>query len=238
MEGILFDADAVTNSCTANDRNCYIVTSCTLSGQGDDTEVTATCSATMWFNANASNNWEVHVNPTDGLGKVTSFGDTNVNITNPALLGIDMLQASLPYGTLTLGKTSVRQPATMQNVGNQPLDIMLDGDTMCTDYPACSGNTIPVSQQKWYHTDSDFNWSAPVIAQGPYTLVDVAGGTDDETGCLNRDIPVRSAHDNTVTNESIWFKLQIPLNQATGTYTGQNTFTATSASTCSSAQSY
>ena len=54
----------------------------------------------------------MHVNPTDGLGRVTGFDDTNVNITNPELAGIDIVQSNITYGTIELGSVSSRQERT------------------------------------------------------------------------------------------------------------------------------
>ncbi|MBU1018086.1 hypothetical protein KKA33_03595 [Patescibacteria group bacterium] len=54
------------------------------------------------------------------------------------------------------------------------------------------------------------------------------------TGCLNRSITVRTAHASTSeTNESIWWKIRIPDTQASGFYTGSNTFASTLSSACS-----
>ncbi len=248
VEGVLFDDTLVGNNCTSDENDCYIDTTCTLTNvstpgagklaTGTDTALGADCQVTFWYNGNASANWEVHANPTDGIGKETGFADSTADVTNPALQALDLVQASLAYGTLALGKTSSRQTSTIQNMGNQTLDVFIDGDTMCTDYATCAGDTINFAQQKWYHTDTDFNWGATATAPGPYTLVDTASGTDDETGCLNRDIAVRNDHTLTTTNESIWWKMQIPINQALGSYTGQNTFSAATSTTCSAAQSY
>jgi len=248
VEGVFFDDTAVDNNCTADENDCYIVTTCTLADKstpgtgktatGTDNALTANCQVTVWFNANASTNWEVHVNPTDGLGKVTNFADSNVNLENPSLSGIDIVQDSIAYGILEIGAVSARKETSMGNMGNISMDIIITGTNMCTNYPTCSGNVLSVSLQKWYHTDNDFLWSAAPTAPGPYILINTTPGTDDETGCLNRDIVVRNTHDSVSTNESIWWKLKIPETQPAGTYTGENTFATTASTTCTDAQSY
>ena len=238
VEGALFDDTAVNNNCAASDNNCYIDTTCDLSNvSGTDALLTASCSGAMWFNSDASANWEVNVKPTDGLGK-SGASDTNVNLTNLELSGIDIVQTSIAYGLVEVGGVSVRQETGMANMGNLPIDIMLSGTNMCTDSPTCAGGVISTLQQKWYHTNTDFNWGATATNPGPYELVTLASGTDDETGCLNRDIAVRTVHDSASTNESIWWKLRIPNDQKVGTYTGENTFSTTADTTCSTAQSY
>jgi hypothetical protein len=256
VEGILFDATPITLSsgtcpgAVTNEQNCYIVPTCTISdvstagtgktATGTDALLTASCQATVWFNANPSDNWEVHVNPTDSIGKETGFIDSNVNLINPELSGIDMVQTSITYGIIELGSASARQITTMKNMGNIAIDVMVSGSDMCIgSYSAtCPSSYIPVANQKWYHLDNDFNWSAPAAGPGPYTLVNTASGTGDSTGCLNRDIAVRTAHDSSSTDESIWWRLKIPETQATGSYAGQNVFTSTASSTCTTGQAY
>jgi len=237
VDGVLFDDNAVdisAGTCAESENNCYIDTSCTLNtAYGNSAQLEAQCQITMWYNANASANWEAHVNPTDGLGKKTDLADSNEDYEIPALLGINIEQASVAYGVLIIGTVSDRKITTMSNMGNVELDIMLSG----TDMSDGGTNSIDSSKQKWYHTDTDFNWNASVTNPGPYTLVELAEGTDDETGCLNRDIAVRTIH-TTPTDESIWWKIQIPNTQARGNYTGANTFSATAGGTCVDGKSY
>ncbi len=247
VEGVLFEDTSVGNNCTADENDCYIDATCTLtsvstpgSGKtatGTDNALGVDCQVTVWFNAADSSNWEVHAKPTDGLGQETGFADSNVNLTNPALQGIDITEASIAYGTVAIGGTSSFAETSMGNVGNQVLDVYIDGDQMCSDFPTCSGDTIAVGQQKWHHNASTFDWDASAGA-GPYAMVDTASSTGDSTGCMNRDIAIRNDHTLTTTNESIYWKLRIPASQGVGSYTGQNTFATTASSTCSTGQSY
>jgi len=246
IKGVFFDKVATTHACSASENNCYIQATCTPTGvstpgtgktaTGTDENLGANCQVTIWFNANAAN-WDVEVQATDGTG-VTSFADANVSLANAALTGINVVQASIAYGSVAVGNVSAKQATAMENMGNQALDIMLDGDNMACGSSSCTGQNIGFANQKWYHTDTDFNWSATSTAPGPYALVDTASGTGDATGCLNRDIAVRTIHDNTSTNESIYWKLRIPDEQALGSYSGVNSFTTTAGTTCTTGQSY
>jgi cysteine-rich repeat protein len=239
VRGIFFDKGAsVTHSCAANDNNCYIQATCTLTGVGGgaDNSLGATCTVPVWYNANASGSWDVEAVATDGTGN-TSFQDAGSSLTIAPMLGLDVVEGSIAYGSVSIGYASAKATTTIANMGNQSLDIILTGTNMCTDYPTCSGSgglsPISFAQQKWYHTNTDFNWAATTTAPGPYTLVNTSSGYTDADGCLNRDIAVRgSDHTSTATNESIYWKLKIPNAQPIGIYTGKNTFTATAGSTC------
>jgi len=243
VTGYLYDDAAIdlsSGTCTETEADCYKdADDCSINTTyGTSTQVEVTCSVVIWFNANASIGWKAHVNPSDSSTTTTDGSDSSA-IENPALQGIDVAQASISYSTVVIGGTSDRQETSIGNVGNVEIDIQLDGTAMSCSSGNCGSNTIAASQQKWYHVDEAWDWNAITSAAGPYTLQTSASGTDDETGCLNRSIEVRSAHANTTeTNESIWWKIRIPDTQAAGSYTGSNTFTSTPSTTCSEGQAY
>jgi hypothetical protein len=240
VKGILFDKSAVTHSCAANDNNCYIKSSCTLSGVDGDNALLATCALpSIWFNANASN-WDIEAVATDGTGD-EAFADGGYNLTIGALSALDVPEGSIAYGSVAIGYVSAKTTTTIANMGNQALDISLSGSPMTS-----GSNSIPVNMQEWYHTNTDFNWSSSTTDPGPYTLVSTANqgctlGVDcgDAQGCLNRNILVRgSDHTSTATNESIYWKLKIPETQAIGSYSGTNTFSAEIHGQCAGGKSY
>ncbi|HEY5141123.1 MAG TPA: hypothetical protein VIJ25_17680, partial [Methylococcales bacterium] len=235
VEGILFDATPITLSSgtcpggVTNEQNCYIVPTCSIVTGTTDTQLTANCQATVWFNANASTNWEVHVNPTDGLGKVTNFANSDVNLTNPALQAVGVVEGSIAYGSLSVGSSSAGQTITISNAGNQVSDILVSGSDMCTDYPTCSADKILKQQQKWTQADGvNFNWST----QG-HVLISTPGSGDANTnGCANIDLAVQTNHTSSASNENIFWKLQIGNGQKTGVFTGSDTIQSTDASSC------
>jgi len=235
VSGVFFDDNLGNNpegsSCDENESDCYYDTSCTLTGVDGDSQLVANCTVTFWFNANSSN-WDVRGSAEDELGTV-DFADAGVVLANPALLGISVSESGIDYGAVYAGDESSVIPSTMQNYGNQGIDIYLEGDDMSS-----GGNTIPLAQQKWHHTDNNFYWDTTPTAAGPYTLVDTASSTDDETGCLNRDVAVRITNDSTATDEVIYWILRIPSTQREGSYSGSNVFQATASETCTAAQSY
>jgi hypothetical protein len=239
ITGVIYDTAVHTLSvgdCNPSDENeCYTV-SCALSGNsdGNDNEATATCNFSIWFNANASANWKGHVNPEDERGAITNEDDSNV-ITINALSAITATQSSIDYGTLAVGKTSATGvEVSMGNVGNQEIDVTLDGTSMSGSVGASS---IAASQQKWHFTSDTFDWDDPESGAGPYILETSAsspGGPGD--GCLNRNLLIRSDHSSTSNNESTWFKLRVPSPQTPGTYTGSNTISATASDQCTGTQ--
>ena len=237
--GVFYDDAAIdlsSGTCTSSENDCYLAPSCTLSDvsaagtgktlYGTDNSLTVSCQVTVWFNADASSSWKAHINMADSINTVTSSVDSDP-LTNEALLGIDVVQGSIAYGTVSIGGTSSSQESSMGNVGNQILDVYINGTDM-----ESSSYSIPHAQQKWSHTSSDFDWDAVPDPSGPFSLTDVASGTTDSTGCLNRDIQVRPVHDSLSTNESVFWKLRIPENQHAGSYSGQNTFSTTAGDTC------
>ena len=246
LEMVFFEDTSVNNDCSADDNDCIIENiagNCSFTGQGDglDKDLGADCDFTVWFNASASGNWEVHAKPTDGIGQETGFADSNDNNVIASLSGIDVIDGlggenAIAYKTVTVGGTSILgdlAETSMGNVGNQVIDVYIEGDAMCTDYPTCSGGTISYVQQKWHSATANFDWDIAEADPGPWVLEDTASGTDETTGCANRDIAVRNDHTSTSTNESVYWKIRIPAAQSAGSYTGQNTFTTTASSTCS-----
>jgi len=244
VEGVFFNASSPegdlndgTNNCTADDNDCYIQTSCTLTGistptaagtktsQGLDPDLTADCEVTVRFNAYAGSDWEFHVDVIDlPANLVEDLPDTNGNYVVDALSAIGVTESTIAYGTVPLGGDSSFQLTNMENAGNQILDVLVHGLAMTS-----GGNTIPAAQQKWDHSGLDFDWSTSPTA---YNLVTSASVGDDLTGCLNRDMAVRQVHNVGTEDEPISWKIRIPGTQAAGSYSGVNTFAATNSASC------
>jgi hypothetical protein len=235
VKGVFFDPSAVSHDCGLNEKNCYISPSCTLTdvsapgtgktSLGTDNALGANCSVNVWYNANPAN-WDVQAAATDNNG-ITSFADAGVSLSNPPLLGIDITQSSIVYGTVVIGGTSDSKETSMANKGNQPIDVYINGDQMCSPSSGNCTYNIPVEQQKWSDSSS-FDWDTEGNA-----LVDTASGNQAAGGCYNANIPVRNDHTSDSANKSVFWKLTIPQGTQSGRYSGQNTFTSTLAGTCS-----
>lgn len=84
---------------------------------------------------------------------------------------------------------------------------------MCTDYPTCTANTFTQDQQKFDTSDVTYASLSNTLAatSSPATIELV--------------LATSTATTSAVTEETYW-GIAIPSGQPTGTYTGQNTFTA------------
>ncbi|MBI5467012.1 MAG: hypothetical protein HY975_02240 [Candidatus Kerfeldbacteria bacterium] len=231
--GVLYDDDAINlagGTCSANEKNCYPGVSCTP-GTATGADRTFTCGFTVWFNANFSDSalqdWRLHANPTDGTNSPTALTDSNAIQVGAlaAISAIGVSEASIAYGSLSVGTASSSGVlTTLQNAGNQILDVLISGTDM-----TFGSKTIPKEQQKFHETSSTFDWTSG----GGYVLIASPPSAGTETnGCLNRDLAVRAVHNVATEDESIWWKLMVPLSQASGTYSGSNTIAGATSATC------
>jgi hypothetical protein len=228
----LYDSGAISLSsgtCTANEKNCYPGVSCSP-GTPSGAQLTYTCSwasTPVWFNADYSSSWKMHANPTDGVNSPTGLADSSSISTN-ALQANDASPATISYGSLALGADSAVQTVTFKNMGNQVLDVLINGDVLTS-----GSNTIAVSQEKFHETSSTFGWGDTPTAAGPYALVTSSSAGSETTGCLNRDLQVRAVHGTGTEDESIYFILRVPSAQMSGTYSATIYYTAAASNTCS-----
>jgi hypothetical protein len=250
VDGVFWDdsanSGALENNCSADENNCYLQAECTQSSvstptgagtktaMGTDKDLSADCEVTVWFNANASSDWEFHVNVIDSPTLFDAFADTNVNKAVAALSGIGVKSGedTITYGTLALGAVSSVDTVTIENLGNQTNDTLISGADMCTDYPTCSGAQIDSTQQEFNPDTNTWTWGAG--GDAGYALVNVGAlGTTTATGCVNRDMVVRNSNSSGAdSDEPFYHAIKIPVAQDSGSYTGVNTFTTTAGSTC------
>lgn len=233
VEGYFFNYDTVSlvsGACTEDTTECYRDATCTLNtGYGTSSQVEAQCSVDVYFNADESNNWEIHVNASDELGMVTSYGISDANRSVSALSGISVVSATIDYGTLAPGTVSSTVTASIGNAGNQVIDATLHGTDMCSDPGTCLEYTIDKGQQKWAQADgSSFSWAS----QGHALLGSSSAGDADTNGCINLDLAVRADATQTTENENIYWILRVPEQQENATYTGTNTLSYISSSSC------
>jgi len=226
VDGLIYDSASgsggtalSSGTCTPNERNCYLRAACTKA-QSTPTQITATCdSITTWFNMDptAPGVWKAHANAID-TGHTTVGADSATDIMVGALSAVAVTQPSIAYGGIAVGGTSSSsQTTTMQNVGNIVIDVGIHGTNMID-----GSNSIPLAQQRWA-TDTGFAYLTgdhPLVAD-PESVPGTA-----TTGCANRSVAVRAAHDSTATDSDLFWKLRIPDPQPTGSYSGSNTFTS------------
>jgi photosystem II stability/assembly factor-like uncharacterized protein len=209
--GYFKSGNAVSLACTANENNCYVDASCTLdSGVGTANQVDAVCSADVWYNAD-SGSWYAWGRPTDDNGTINFGIYSSVVDTVAELSAVNVAESSIDYGFLRLGTTSAEQTVTLQNLGNTVIDVGIQG----ADMTSASG-TIPRANQEW----SD---SSGFAFGGGNPLVETAGTGGAVAGCYDGSLAVRSAHDSTAADETLYWLLQAPLGLPAGTYTGSST---------------
>ena len=222
-DGVLFDSGAPVDSCTADDHNCYPVPNCTLnSAYGNSSQAELQCTAYVWFNANASTDWKAHINVQSDIGRLSSLSDSSA-VQVQALSGLSVFESSIEYGSLSLGATSpTSQTVTLQNVGNQVTDVLVQGTDM-----TFGTSVLPHSQQHFHESNPGFTYGS-----GDYALVDTASAGDETVGCLNRNLQVRTTHYDSTPDEQFYWKIQIPTTIAAGTYFGTINVIQTPLDTC------
>ncbi len=158
--------DGLSIPCSADSNSCY------YDGGGTATDATVvcntntcstgsagvTCTADMWFHANATN-WSASILVTDAASN-----------TDEATLGtpvaVDTLQTLLvtsiiDYGTLGVGDTNT-QPAAVTASGNVAVDCSLSGTDMTSD---SSGGTIEARWQKYDLSDEVYSTLANTLQE-------------------------------------------------------------------------
>ena len=214
------------SACTYDGNSCYTSTCvATTTGNqctgGGDTSVQYDCGFAIWYNAtptdagaSASSIWTFAATSTDGTAShvATNTAQTiEVNTLNAL-----NVTASVAYGSVGANSDtgSTNQTTTITVTGNNALDTQLSGDVMCTNYPTCSGGVLQPSQQEY---------SLNAFTYGAGT--DLAATTSPAT--VETVLAKPTATTSPVTDDVLW-GIGIPNGQTTGSYTGQNTFTAVS----------
>jgi len=261
LDTVFFEDTTVNDDCSADENDCYRIDSVdpTALGSsapalgtegcytstvgsagtgktltGSDNIATVTCNHIIWFNATAGGNWEYSATPSDGSRSV-NFADSEANTLINALSAISIAETTIAYGTVAVGGDSTYSASTtttMENKGNQVIDVLLQGTDMSS-----GGYSIDSVQQNWHNDGADFTWGD----MWAFALLNtaVAGGTcelgtscDATHGCLNRNLSVRNDHELGAEDEDLAWKIRIPAAQESGSYTGTNTFTSTDIDDC------
>jgi hypothetical protein len=209
----------VTNGkdCTANENNCYSVASCSeTSCVGND--AVYTCTIDMQFDADptdantpwTSEYWRAYIEASDGSLTGSGYSPADAPDVN-SLLALEVTNA-INYGSLNSGDKNdpLDKITTVTATGNVSLDVTLYGTNMCTDYPTCLVHTMAVGKQKYALSSSTAYSSATSLLVDP--------GAEAELNC-----PKTTDSSNKQTKD-IWWGIEIPNPQASGSYTGSNTF--------------
>lgn len=228
VEARLYRTDPSTTGtqCAADDNNCYnefvacaVVSSGNTCSGGADTSADYECAFRLWYVADptdsgafASDIWAVAATATDSGANTGTATNSAETIEVNTLLAHDVT-ATIAYGSISAGANTgvTNQIATITNTGNAALDTDISGVDMCTDYPTCAGDTIAETQQKYDLSDETYGSLSFTLSDTPTTRETVLGK------------PTATTTD--ITDDTFW-GIAIPSAQASGSYTGVNTFTA------------
>jgi len=216
-------------NCAVDDNNCYATYgSCVATTTGDqctggsDTQVEYDCGFKIWYIADptdsggfATDIWVVSATTTDGTD-TASATNTGQLVEVNELFALDVLPATIAYGSVAANSNTgaTNQTATSTNTGNTAIDNQISGDVMCTDYSDCDGDTFKHDQQK-------FDTSDVTYASLTNTLAATAS-----PATIELDLAKPTATTTAVEDLTYW-GIAIPDGQPAGSYTGQNSFTAT-----------
>jgi len=209
-----------TAACTLDDNNCYEDASCaTSSCSGND--CIATCDFSVWFIAEptdtgspwAAQHWVAWIKAIDSQSASSSATNTAQTIEMKTLTALDVT-ASIAYGTLAPGQTidPLNKLAIATTTGNEAIDANISGANMCTDYPGCTGATIAIGKQ--HYATSSVAYASGYVASSTAQLLEFTTGKP-------------TAHPSNQAQNTYW-GIAVPGGQSTGSYTGQNTYTALS----------
>lgn len=218
-------------TCSSDDNNCYLPPSgCTATTTGNtcdggsDTTVEYDCGFTLWYTADptdvgsafASNIWIVAATSTDGAAGTGTATNTAETIEVSTLTALNVT-ASIAYGSVAAGSNTgaTNQSTTITNTGNEAIDSEVSGDVMCTDYPTCSGNSFTQDQQKFDTTDTAYG-----------SLTNTLAATSSPANI--ELVLAKPTATTTAITDLLYWGIAIPGGQPTGSYSGQNTFTAVS----------
>jgi hypothetical protein len=210
---------AGAEACSTNEANCYEDVSCSLSACTGNS-CTATCSANIQFFADAtdasssfpSEYWLSFVEATDfSAATGDNHSPNSVNELN-TLLAHDVT-GTLGYGSLVAGDDTGSSNDTLivTNTGNSTIDTEISGTDLCTDFPTCSVNIIPVSNQEY--STSAFTYGA---------------GTDllSTNATIHLNLAKATAAPSNATFTTYW-GIGLPSILNTGNYTGNTSFLVT-----------
>lgn len=214
--------------CTADDVDCYpdtLYSACVASSAtgknctgASDTTVTYDCGFKLWFVASSSDAtydsgdayvWAVSATATDSSAATGNATNSSQTVDIAALAAINDNIQAIAYGSLAPGDTSAERTNYATSTGNIPIDVQLSESD---DLDNGGGDAIAPSQQE-YSTTQGFGYGAGTDLSGTPTTLELAIVQNTSTTSLSSD--------------AIYWMLQVPSAQPTGTYTGTTTVTAT-----------
>ena len=208
----------VGSKCAADDNNCYRLTSLdcpftNCSGNTCDIE----CTANIEFFADPTDNgstyesedWDAELFVTDNSGNVATT--TSLGVELLTLWGLSLTSGDIGYGSIELGHDtgSFNVQSTLQNTGNESIDIQLDGTDMTS-----GSSSIPVGNQKY--ATSTFTYSSCSICTALASTTNTI------------EVDLEKPTSTTPVTDDLYWGLYVPTGVNGTTHYGHNTFYAVS----------
>jgi len=206
----------VGGACSADNLNCYTVTTTTHNCTANASTSNATATFGIYYFADSTDGasssypsdvWEGYVAVSDAANS-TDTGTSTASVEVGVLTAIDVTTSSINYGTVSAGTDtgSTNEVATTTNVGNSSTTLRLHAVSTL----ASGSNSIATSSQEY--ATSSFAFGAGVDLTDSVTTV----------GGFLLTSPTSTA---SYAQPTFW-GLEVPGGTATGTYTGTTRFTS------------
>src|SRR3989344_1919656 len=208
---LVFHKTSSTNTCAADNNDCYVINSCTTNySEGSDTEIAYNCEVPLayWIDATdaasayTSDSWTAYVTVQDFA---STQGALSATVEVNSLLALNLPDV-IDYGTRSLGEVSsstTNVETVITQRGNTKADVQLSGSNM-----GCSAlGTLATSTQAWALTDVDHATSIVLT---------------DTPASAKRNILLRTDESNELSANLYW-NIAIPASGVKGTCTGANT---------------
>jgi len=224
---IYWSGAASEHNCAANDNDCYVIGSadCVITAGScsgsSDADLTYTCSTTIAYHALPTDDANGSpYNLTNWLGGITVFDDDGAHGTATSSSGVELIslvalevsELAIPYNTIKSGFDTgdYNATTTIINFGNSPLDTGVDVNDM--DKDDLTANWIEAENQEFDLSNFDYG-------SGSWSVEEASSTLQVDT------ITVRPTSQTNVSDQIYW-GISIPSGKLSGTYTGQNIFTA------------
>jgi hypothetical protein len=202
VTAIFFDDNVVNSDCVSDENNCYTGITCSTS-TCSNTTCSVSCSADVWYYANATSSWKWQITADDGTA-TSSTSSTSVTINE--LVALDVT-ASISYGSVGLGETSSGATIVVTNTGNKD---GLDATVSSASSMSCTTGSIAQSYQHYATSSSSFTYGNGVALSATSTSAGIS-------------IAQRTS---TTSTENVYWKIQLPSSGILGTCSGSTVFTA------------
>lgn len=218
----------------ANNDYCYPEITCTVVGGSctDNTDASAnyTCTANIYYYADPTDTATEYPSDT-WLDTIKAIDDDTASHNLEVSTGVEMnsligfelgytVTGSINYGNLGVGEKNdpLDKITTTTPTGNIGLDQEHSANSMCVDYPTCSGGTPITASYQHFALASSTAY---------------ASGTALTGSAVEYELNVPKVRAGSVTTKNVWWGIEIPAGTALGTYSGANTISAVKGETTS-----